>query len=308
VNHGHGTQYEGNTMQTLGFIGLGTMGKPMSRNLLRAGFRLVVHNRSRAAVDELVAEGAAAAASPRDVAARSEAVITMLPDSPDVEAVVAGPGGALEGARPGMLLIDMSTIAPASARRLAEEAARRGVEMLDAPVSGGDIGARDGTLTIMVGGSAAALERARPILQALGKTITHIGGPGAGQVAKACNQVIVAATIEAVGEALVLATKAGVDPARVREALLGGFARSRILEVHGQRALERRFSPGFKARLQLKDLMIALATGRECGVAMPATAVAAEMFKSLCASGGAEDDNSALMAHVARLAGLDWRE
>ena len=294
-------------METLGFIGLGTMGRPMSRNLLRAGFRLVVHNRSRAAVEELVAAGASGAASPQEVAARSDAVLTMLPDSPDVEAVVAGPGGVFEGARPGMLLIDMSTISPAVARRLAAEAQRRGLEMLDAPVSGGDIGARDGTLTIMVGGSAAALERARPILQVLGKTITHIGGAGAGQVAKACNQVIVAAAIEAVGEALVLAEKSGVDPARVREALLGGFAQSRILEVHGRRALERSFKPGFKARLQLKDLMIALAAGKECGVAMPAAAVAAEMFKSLCAAGGAEDDNSALMAHVAHLAGLDWR-
>lgn len=294
-------------METLGFIGLGTMGRPMGRNLLRAGFRLVVHNRSRAAVEELVAAGASGAASPQEVAARTDAVLTMLPDSPDVEAVVAGPGGVFEGARPGMLLIDMSTISPAVACRLAAEAEHRGLEMLDAPVSGGDIGARDGTLTIMVGGSAAALERARPILRVLGKTITHIGGAGAGQVAKACNQVIVAAAIEAVGEALVLAEKSGVDPARVREALLGGFAQSRILEVHGRRALERSFKPGFKARLQLKDLMIALAAGKECGVAMPAAAVAAEMFKSLCATGGAEDDNSALMAHVAHLAGLDWR-
>lgn len=294
-------------MDTIGFIGLGAMGRPMSRNLLRAGYPLVVHNRSRAPVDELVAAGAQAGTSPGDVAGRSGVVITMLPDSPDVEAVMRGPEGVLACARPGALVIDMSTISPAVARRLAEEARGRGLEMLDAPVSGGDIGARDATLTIMVGGSAAALERARPIFQVLGKTITHIGDCGAGQVAKACNQIIVAVTIEAAGEALVLAEKAGVDPARVREALLGGYAQSRILEVHARRALQRQFRPGFKARLQLKDLGIALAAGKEYGVAMPATAAAAEMFKGLCAAGGAEDDNSALIAHIARLAGLDWR-
>jgi 2-hydroxy-3-oxopropionate reductase len=294
-------------VDTIGFIGLGAMGKPMSLNLLKAGYRLVVHNRSRAAVDEVVAAGAGRGTSPRDVAHRSEAVITMLPDSPDVEAVMRGPDGVFEGARPGTLVIDMSTISPAVARRLAGEAHGRGLEMVDAPVSGGDIGARDGTLTIMVGGTAEALERARPVFRALGKTITHIGDCGAGQVAKACNQIIVAATIEAVGEALVLAEKAGVDPGRVREALLGGFAQSRILEVHARRALERRFRPGFRARLQLKDLGIALAAGKEYGVAMPVTAAAAEMFKGLCAAGGADDDNSALMAHLARLSGLDWR-
>jgi 2-hydroxy-3-oxopropionate reductase len=293
-------------METVGFIGLGTMGKPMSRNLLRAGFRLIVHNRSRAAVDELTAEGAASGLSPRDVAARSDAVITMLPDSPDVAAVMRGQDGVLAGCRPGTLIIDMSTIAPSVARSLADEAVARGMEMLDAPVSGGEAGARDGTLSIMVGGSHAALERARPILRALGKTITHIGGPGAGQVAKACNQVVVAMAIEAVGEALVLAEKAGVSPERVREALLGGFARSRVLEVHGRRALERRFDAGFRARLQLKDLAIALAAGKEYGAAMPAAAVVAEMFEYVCATGGADADHSVLMARLARLSGLRW--
>jgi 2-hydroxy-3-oxopropionate reductase len=293
-------------MQTIGFIGLGRMGKPMARNLLRAAYPLVVHNRSRAAVDELVAAGAAAAGS-RDLATRADVVITMLPDSPDVEAVLAGPGGVFEGARPGTLLIDMSTIAPAVARRLAAAAAASGLEMLDAPVSGGEIGARDATLSIMVGGAAAALDRARPILQALGKTIVHVGDAGAGQVAKACNQAIVAITIEAVGEALVLAEKAGVDPGRVREALLGGFAASRILNVHGRRALEHDFRPGFRARLQLKDLAIALAAGREYGAPMPATALVTERFGSLCAAGDAEADHSVLMAHVAESAGLHWQ-
>ena len=294
-------------MDTIGFIGLGRMGKPMARNLLAAGRRLVVHNRSREAVGELEAAGAMAAASPREVAAAAGAVITMLPDSPDVEAVLRGPDGVFAGAAKGTLLIDMSTISPVVARRLAQEARAIGCEMLDAPVSGGTAGARDAALSIMVGGSDAALARARPILEVLGKTITHVGGPGAGQVCKACNQIVVALTIEAVGEALVLARKAGVDPAKVREALLGGFAQSRILDVHGRRALERNFTAGFKARLQLKDLAIALEAGREYGAVMPATAVVADLYKSVCAAGDAEADHSVLMAHVARLAGLDWK-
>jgi len=294
-------------LDTIGFIGLGRMGKPMARNLLAAGRRLVVHNRSREAVGELVAAGATAAASPREVAAAAGAVITMLPDSPDVEAVLRGPDGVFAGAAKGTLLIDMSTISPVVARRLAQEARAIGCEMLDAPVSGGTAGARDAALSIMVGGSDAALARARPILEVLGKTITHVGGPGAGQVCKACNQIVVALTIEAVGEALVLARKAGVDPAKVREALLGGFAQSRILDVHGRRALERNFTAGFKARLQLKDLAIALEAGREYGAVMPATAVVADLYKSVCAAGDAEADHSVLMAHVARLAGLDWK-
>ncbi len=292
-------------MDTVGFIGLGRMGKPMARNLLAAGRRLVVHNRSREAVDELVAAGATAAASPREVAAAAGVVITMLPDSPDVEAVLRGPDGVFAGAARGALLIDMSTISPVVARRLAQEARAIGCEMLDAPVSGGTAGARVASLSIMVGGSDAALARARPILEVLGKTVTHVGGPGAGQVCKACNQVVVALTIEAVGEALVLARKAGVDPAKVREALLGGFAQSRVLDVHGRRALERNFTAGFKARLQLKDLAIALEAGREYGAAMPATAVVADLYKSVCAAGDAEADHSVLMAYVARLAGLD---
>lgn len=294
-------------METVGFIGLGRMGKPMCLNLLRAGYKVTVHNRSRAAVDEVVAAGATAADGPRGVAAASTVVITMLPDSPDVESVVAGPGGVLEGAAPGTLLIDMSTISPAVSRRLADEARRRGCDMLDAPVSGGEAGARDATLSIMVGGHEVALRRAMPIFNALGKTVTYIGGPGAGQVAKACNQMIVALAIEAVGEALVLAEKAGADPARVRQALLGGFAQSRVLDVHGRRALQRDFSPGFRAGLQLKDLRIALETGKQHGVRLPATSLVAEMFRHLCDGGQADADHSVLMAHLARLAGLDWQ-
>ncbi|HUU90731.1 MAG TPA: 2-hydroxy-3-oxopropionate reductase [Phycisphaerae bacterium] len=294
-------------METIGFIGLGLMGRPMARNLLKAGYPLVVHNRSRPPVDELAAAGASAADCPREVAERSDVVITMVPDSPDVVAVMRGPDGVFAGAREGTLLIDMSTISPVVARELAAEARRKGCEMLDAPVSGGTVGAAGGTLSIMVGGSAKAVERARPIFEVLGAAVTHVGDAGAGQVSKACNQVVVGVTIEAVGEALVLAEKCGVDPAKVREALLGGFAQSRILDVHGQRALDRNFEPGFKAAMQLKDLAIARAAGREYGAALPATDVVAELYESVCAAGAGEADHSVLMAHVARLAGLEWR-
>jgi 2-hydroxy-3-oxopropionate reductase len=293
-------------METIGFIGLGLMGRPMARNLLKAGRPLVVHNRSSAAVEELAATGARVASSPFETAQAAGIVITMLPDSPDVMAVCHGPRGIFAGARPGTLLIDMSTIAPAVARDLAAEAEAKGLAMLDAPVSGGTAGAAAGTLSVMVGGPADALERARPVLEVLGKTITHVGAAGAGQVAKVCNQVVVALSIEAVGEAFVLAERAGVDPGRVREALLGGFAHSRVLEAHGRRILDRDFAPGFKASLQLKDLMIAIETGYAYGVPLPATGVVAELYKSLCASGAADADHSALAALLARLAGLDW--
>ena len=294
-------------MDTVGFIGLGLMGRPMARNLLAAGYPLVVHNRSRPAVEDLARAGAAAAGCPREVAERSQVVITMVPDSPDVVAVMRGPDGVFAGARPGMLVIDMSTISPVVARELAAEASAIGCEMLDAPVSGGTVGAAEGTLSIMVGGRAGAVDRARPIFEVLGGRVTHVGDSGAGQVAKACNQVVVGVVIEAVGEALVLAEKCGVDPAKVREALLGGFAQSRILDAHGQRALRRHFEPGFKAAMQLKDLAIAQAAGREYGAALPATAVVAELYKSVCAAGDGGADHSVLMAHVARLAGLEWR-
>jgi len=294
-------------METIGFIGLGLMGRPMARNLLKAGYPLVVHNRSRPPVDELAGAGAAAADCPREVAERSDVVITMVPDSPDVEAVMRGPDGVFAGVREGALLIDMSTISPVVARELAAEAREIGCEMLDAPVSGGTVGAAEGTLSIMVGGSAEAVERARPIFEVLGGRVTHVGDSGAGQVSKACNQMVVGVTIEAVGEALVLAEKCGVDPAKVREALLGGFARSRILDAHGQRALDRNFEPGFKAAMQLKDLAIAQAAGREYGAALPATDVVAELYESVCAAGDDGADHSVLMAHVARLAGLEWR-
>jgi len=252
-------------MERIGFIGLGIMGKPMASRLVRAGFPVVVHNRSPEAADELAGEGAEVAGSPREVAESADIVVTMLPDSPDVEAVVlAGEDGVVAGVREGMLFVDMSTIAPATARAVHAALAERGVEAVDAPVSGGEPAAVDGKLSIMAGGSEEALARARPVLDELGTT-THIGPAGAGQVAKAANQIVVAVTIQAVAEALTLARRAGVDPARVREALLGGFAQSKILEVHGERMLEGSYEPGFRIELHRKDLAIALQTAREEG-------------------------------------------
>ncbi len=280
---------------TIGFIGLGIMGKPMARNLMKAGYSLVVHNRSRAAVEELGKEGAKAADSPQAVAAQTEIVITMLPDSPDVELVYAGKRGVFAGVRRGMLLIDMSSISPVVARKLAHEAEGREAEMLDAPVSGGEVGAINAALSIMIGGNAPAVERAMPIFQALGKNIVHIGDAGAGQVAKAANQVVVGLTIAAVSEALVLSAKAGVDPAKVRQVLLGGFAQSRILDAHGQKMLERNFKPGFRIRLHEKDLSIALATAREYGVSLPLTAIADQMMITMKATGRGDLDHAGLV-------------
>ena len=289
--------------ERIGFIGLGIMGKPMALRLVRAGFPLVVHNLSRPSVDELVEAGADAASSPREVAERSDVVITMLPDSPDVEAVVLGKDGVIEGVREQMLLIDMSTIAPATARHVHAQLAEHNVEAIDAPVSGGEPAAVDGQLSIMAGGSDAALERAEPIFAELGKATTHIGGPGAGQVAKAANQVVVALTIQAVAEALTLADNADVDPARVREALLGGFAQSKILEAHGEKMLEDRFEPGFRIALHRKDVGIALDTARHQGVALPATAQVAELFNALIAQGAGDRDHSALVTLYRQLSG-----
>jgi len=287
---------------TIGFIGLGIMGKPMARNLLKAGYPLVVHNRSHAAVDELSKEGAQPGASSTEVAARSEVIITMLPDSRDVELVYAGENGVFAGAKAGMLLIDMSSISPVVARKLAGEAEKRGLDMIDAPVSGGEAGAISATLSIMIGGKASAVERAMPIFQVLGKNIVHIGDPGAGQVTKAANQMVVGTTIAIVSEALVLAAKAGVDPAKVRQALLGGFAQSKILEAHGQKMLERNFKPGFRIRLHEKDMKIALATGSEYGVPLMVTSQVAQMMTAMKSMGNGDLDHSGLVRFVEELA------
>ena len=271
------------------------MGLPMSKNLLKSGYAVTVFNRSRAAMDELVAVGAQLANSPSEVAQQSDVVLTCLPDSPDVEAVVLGENGVLSGSRPGMLYVDHSTIAPVTSRKLYEALKLSGVAALDAPVSGGDIGAQQGTLSIMVGGDEAAFGRSLPILQAMGKNIIHIGDAGAGQVTKACNQIVVAMTVQAVAEALTLAKKSGVDPAKVREALLGGFAQSRVLEVHGQRMLDRTFQPGFKLNLHRKDMNIVLQTGKELNLPLLGTAQVTELMNAAIAQGKGESDSSALI-------------
>jgi len=292
---------------TLGFIGLGLMGRPMALNLRKAGFRLAVHSRSRPPVEVLVAAGAVEAATPAAVAARADVVITMLPDSPDVDRVLRGPLGVFEAVRPGLVIIDMSTISPGLTRELAADAASRGATLLDAPVSGGEIGAIEGTLSIMVGGDADAVECVRPILEAMGHRdrITRIGGSGAGQLAKVCNQMVIAATLAGVSEAFALAHKAGVDVAAVRKALLGGFAASRVLEVHGERILAGNYRPGFRAALFHKDLRIAGETLGAHGVPAPVAAAAHQLVAALVAAGRGADDYSALATVVFGLAGLD---
>ena len=284
----------------IGFIGLGIMGKPMATNLLAAGLDLTVHSRSPGPVDELVEAGATRASGPAEVAAASDVTITMLPDTPDVEQVLTGAGGVLEGAAPGSLMIDMSSIDPAPTRAMAETFDARDVAMLDAPVSGGERGAIDATLSIMVGGDDAAVQRAMPLFHALGKTIVHVGPSGAGQVTKACNQLVVAATIEAVAEALLLAERSGVDPAKVREALLGGFAGSKILEVHGQRMLDRTFDPGFRIRLHRKDARIVEEAAASTGTPIPSFAVVAGQLQRAVDGGDGELDHSALFVELER--------
>ena len=291
----------------IGFIGLGIMGKPMARNLLKAGYTLVVHNRSRGAVEELSKEGAQTAATAKEVAERTEILITMLPDSPDVELVYSAETGVFAGANRGMLLIDMSSISPIVSRKLAQEAEKRGMDMLDAPVSGGEAGAINATLSIMIGGKVAAVERAMPVFQVLGKNIVHVGDAGAGQVTKAANQMVVGTTIAIVGEALVLSAKAGVDPAKVRQALLGGFAQSKILEAHGQKMLERNFKPGFRIRLHEKDMKIALATGLEYGVPLMVTSQVAQMMTAMRSMGNGDLDHAGLIKLVEQMSNTELR-
>jgi 2-hydroxy-3-oxopropionate reductase len=286
----------------IGFIGLGVMGRPMAENLLRAGHELTVHSRSPGPVDALVEQGAARGANAADVAAAADVVITMLPDSSDVAAVGSE---VIEAASPGALLIDMSTISPAVARELAGAARARSLGMLDAPVSGGDIGARDGTLSIMVGGEPDDVERARPIFEVLGSTITHLGPAGSGQIAKACNQVLVAVTIEAISEALVLGSKAGVDPAALLDVLSGGIGANKLMEVRRRNFIEHEFTPGFRTRLHAKDLRIALDEAREAGVALPATALVSQFLNALIAAGRGDEDHSSLLTVLERLAGAD---
>ena len=290
-------------MLKVGYIGLGLMGKPMARNILKAGFPLVVHNRSRAAVDELVVEGAVAASTPAEVAEQVDVVIVNLPDSPDVEQVALGVEGILEGAHEGLIFIDNSTIKPATARKIAAKLAEKGVSSLDAPVSGGDIGAINGTLTIMVGGDGAALEKAMPILEAMGKSITLVGDAGAGQIAKACNQIMVAAQMVAMGELLILSKKAGADPQKVVSAIKGGAAQCWALDVKPPRLFAGNRQPGFKAYMQAKDLNIVLDTAREYGVPLPGTAENAQLFNAMLQMGMGDLDNSAVVGVIEALAG-----
>jgi 2-hydroxy-3-oxopropionate reductase len=286
----------------IGYIGLGLMGKSIAFNLLKAGFPLTVHNRSRGAVEELAARGAHAADSPRQVAEECDVVMTNLPDSPDVDSVVLGKDGVIEGTRPGMLFIDNSTIKPATAREISARLQAVGVAALDAPVSGGDIGAREGTLAIMVGGPQAAFEKARPIFEAMGKTITYVGESGAGQVAKACNQVMVAAQMVAMGELMLLAQKAGADPKRVVEAIRGGAAQCWTLDVKPQRLLAGNRNPGFKACMMHKDLAIVMDTAREYGMPLPTTAINLQLYESMLQLGQRELDNSAVIGVLEMLA------
>ncbi|GMR11809.1 MAG: NAD(P)-dependent oxidoreductase [Anaerolineae bacterium] len=294
-------------IKRIGYIGLGLMGKAIASNLLRAGFELTVHNRSRAAVQELVSLGASEAETPRQVAEASEVVFTNLPDSPDVETVVLGPEGISEGASEGMIYVDNSTIKPETARSIARALTEKGVSALDAPVSGGDVGAKEGTLAIMVGGPREAFDRALPVFEAMGKTITYVGESGAGQVAKACNQVMVAAQMVAMGELLLLAQRADVSPVRVVEAIRGGAAQCWTLDVKPPRLFAGERGPGFKAYMMHKDLGIVLDTARSYGMPLPATANHMQLFEAMLQLGMRDLDNSAVLGVLETLVGEELR-
>jgi 2-hydroxy-3-oxopropionate reductase len=293
--------------EKIGFIGLGIMGKPMARHLANAGYRLVIHNRSQDDVDLLLGESQAfvAASSPREVAEQCDVVITMLPDSPDVQQVVLGDNGLLGALREGSLFIDMSTIAPSVSIEFHGLFGAQGVMALDAPVSGGEAGAINAALSIMVGGDEDAVKRAMPLFEVMGKTIVHVGGPGAGQTVKACNQVMVAVNYAAMSEALVLGAKAGVDPAKIVQVLGGGLANSRVLELKGSAVIDRKFAPGFRIDLHRKDLNIALAAGKEQGVPLFATALVDQLFQALAAAGEGELDHSAVIRVYEKLSNFE---
>ena len=291
-------------MARVGYIGLGIMGSGIARNLLKAGHELVVHNRSRAIVDQMASEGAIPATSPREVAAHVDFVFTNLPDSPDVELVALGPDGIIEGAHAGLIFVDNSTIKPETARHIAEKLGEAGVLALDAPVSGGDIGARAGTLSIMVGGPKEAFDKALPLFEAMGKTITWVGESGAGQIAKVANQIVVAGTMVAMGEALVMAQKSGVDPERVVQAISRGAAQCWALDNKPQKIFTRNLGPGFKAYMQAKDLKIVIDTGRTYAVPVPLTALTHQMYEAMIGMGNGDLDNSAVITVLEALAGV----
>ena len=289
-------------MTNIGFIGLGIMGAPMAGHLLTGGHSVASATHSKPVPEALTAAGLKVLASRRAVAEASEIVITMVPDTPEVEEVLFGKDGVVEGLKPGSLVIDMSSISPIETKRFAALIAGKGCDYLDAPVSGGEVGAKAASLTIMVGGTEKAFARAKPVFELMGKNITLVGDIGSGQTAKVANQIIVALTIEAVAEALVFASKAGADPAKVRQALMGGLASSRILELHGERMIKRTFNPGFRIRLHQKDLNLALSGAKSLGVALPNTASAAQLFQTAAANGGAELDHSALVTALELMA------
>ncbi len=290
-------------MLKVGYIGLGIMGKPIAKNIMKAGYPMVVYNRSRAAVDELAEMGAEPASNPAEAAKKADVIFTNLPDSPDVELVALGKEGIIEGSHEGLIFVDNSTIKPAVARKIANELGKKGVLCLDAPVSGGDVGAQKGTLTIMVGGPKEAVDKARPILEAMGEKITHVGESGAGQITKAANQIMVAAQMVAMGELLILAKKAGADPQKVVEAIRGGAAQCWALDHKPQRLFKGNREPGFKAYMQTKDLNIVMDTAREYGSTLPMTAINTQLFSAMLKMGMEELDNSAVIGVIEKLSG-----
>jgi 2-hydroxy-3-oxopropionate reductase len=288
-------------MSNIGFIGLGIMGKPMAGHLIKGGHTLFLHSRS-GVPQELTAAGGKACVSAKEVAQKADIVILMVPDTPDVEKALFGAGGVAEGLSKGKTVVDMSSISPIETKKFAKRVNELGCEYVDAPVSGGEVGAKNAALTIMVGASQATFDQVKPVFDLMGKNITLVGGNGDGQTCKVCNQIIVALNIEAVSEALLFASKAGADPAKVRQALMGGFAASRILEVHGERMIKRTFNPGFRIELHQKDLSLALSGARAMGVSLPNTATAQELFNACSAAGGAAWDHSAMVRALERMA------
>ena len=288
-------------MSNIGFVGLGIMGKPMAANLIKGGHTLFLYSRS-GVPQELTSAGGKSCASAKEVAQKADIIITMVPDTPDVEKALFGQNGVAEGLSRGKTVIDMSSISPIETKKYAKRINELGCEYVDAPVSGGEVGAKNAVLTIMVGGNPATFDKVKPVFELMGKNITLVGGNGDGQTCKVCNQIIVALNIEAVSEALVFASKAGADPAKVRQALMGGFAASRILEVHGERMIKRTFNPGFRIELHQKDLNLALSGARAMGVSLPNTATAQELFNSCAAAGGAAWDHSAMVRALEKMA------
>jgi 2-hydroxy-3-oxopropionate reductase len=284
----------------VGFVGLGIMGRPQALNLIKGGYSVAVYARRAESMQPLKDAGAVTCASPRDVAAQCDVIISMVADTPDVEQVIFGEGGIIHGAKSGSVVIDMSTISPVITKTMAERLAAKGIDMIDAPVSGGEVGAVNGTLTIMCGGKQAVFDKVKPILECMGKTITLVGDNGAGQVAKACNQIVVGVSIEAVSEAMALARRMGVDPGKVREALMGGFAGSKIMEIHGKRMLDYDFKPGFKTKLHQKDMKIVMETASAIGLNLPGAALFTQHLNALMGSGDGEMDSSAVLKVIER--------